>query len=98
MSRLLSNGAKTFRNDLFLLKFAGGIERSRFSFSVPKKLAKSAVMRNRLKRQGYLALTEYISEIRPDILATFSFRMIPLSIKETNTGLESILRAAKLIK
>jgi ribonuclease P protein component len=98
MFPLLSNGAKVFKNNLFSLKFAfqDGAD-SRFCFSVSKKISKSAVVRNRLRRAGYRLLKKHLSEIKPKILANFSFKVVPKNDEEIIKNLESILKESKLI-
>jgi ribonuclease P protein component len=98
MFPLLSNGAKTFKNNLFLLRFVSKSDQkeSRFCFSVSKKVAKSAVVRNRLGRAGYRFLEKYIPKIKPNILAVFSFRAVPKDNQEIIKQLESILNDSLL--
>jgi ribonuclease P protein component len=99
MFPLLSSGAKTFKNNLFFLKFVPQNDPgSRFCFSVSKKVAKSAVVRNRLRRSGYRLLLRYISDIKPKIITIFSFKTVPKNDEEIIKNLESILRESKLIK
>jgi ribonuclease P protein component len=110
MFPLLSNGAKTFKNNLFLLRFVSQSVQSsefshldknyssRFCFSVSKKVAKNAVMRNKMRRAGYRLLEKYFFEIRPKIIASFSFRKIPKNDEEIVRNLESVLKESKLIK
>ena len=96
---LLSNGAKTFRNKLFLLRFVV-VEgsKSRFSFSVSKKISKSAVVRNRLRRTGYKYLKEHLSAIKPNTLVQFSFVTNPKDNMEVGENIESILKLSKLLE
>ncbi|MFH0804524.1 MAG: ribonuclease P protein component [Candidatus Zambryskibacteria bacterium] len=96
MFPLLSSGAKTFKNNLFLLKFVPQNDQSRFCFSVSKKVAKSAVVRNRLRRAGYRLLEKYIPKIKPNVLATFSFRVVPKNNDDIIKNLESILNDSLL--
>ncbi|OHA87646.1 MAG: hypothetical protein A3A96_03100 [Candidatus Zambryskibacteria bacterium RIFCSPLOWO2_01_FULL_39_39] len=97
MFPLLSSGAKVFGNSLFLLRFVlKGDSQSRFCFSVSKKISKSAVVRNRLRRAGYRLLKKYISKIKPNTLAVFSFKMIPKDDEEIIKNLESILNDSLL--
>lgn len=99
MFPLFINGAKVFKNNLFLLRFVTVNEQnSRFCFSVSKKIAKSAVVRNRLRRAGYRLLGKYLPEIKPNILTLFSFKMVPKNDEEIIKGLGSILKESKLIK
>ena len=90
-------GAK-FKNDLFLLKFAPTKSQSRFCFSVSKKIAKNAVVRNRLRRAGYRLLQKHLPKIKPNTLTLFSFKTVPKNDEEIIKSLESILKESKLIK
>jgi ribonuclease P protein component len=99
MFPLLRERTKVFKNGVFLLKFVQGDNKeSRFCFSVSKKIAKNAVIRNKMRRAGYRLLVKYIPEIKTDILALFSFRAIPKDDTEIVKSLESILKESKLIK
>jgi ribonuclease P protein component len=98
MFPLLSNGSKMYKNDLFLLKIVHQNNEARFCFSVSKKVAKNAVVRNRIRRIGYKLLEKYIPEIKLKILAIFSFRIIPRDNEEIIKNLELILKESKLIK
>jgi ribonuclease P protein component len=95
---LLSNGPKTFKNNLFLLKLVSTESGGRFCFSVSKKIAKNAVVRNRLRRSGYRFLKIHLPEIKIRVLALFSFREVPEGDREIIRSLESILKESKLIK
>ncbi|KKQ73795.1 MAG: hypothetical protein US96_C0052G0004 [Candidatus Woesebacteria bacterium GW2011_GWB1_38_5b] len=97
MFPLLSQGAR-FKNSLFLLKFSPIDGSSRFCFSISKKITKSAVVRNRLRRLGYRLLTKHISLIKPNTLVNFSFMKIPKDDEDVIINLESILKESKLIK
>ena len=97
MFPLLSNRAKTFKNNLFFLRFVLKNRPSRFCFSISKKVAKSAVVRNRMRRAGYRLLKTYLPNIKPEAMALFSFRIIPKSDAEIIKNLESILKDSKLI-
>ena len=97
----LLDGAKTFKNNLFLLRFATQNKpnvSSRFCFSVSKKVAKQAVVRNRMRRTGYQLLEKYIPEIKPNILAVFSFKTIPQNNEKIAENLESVLKESNLLK
>ncbi len=69
---------------------------SRFCFSVSKKVAKNAVVRNRMRRAGYQLLERYLPEIKPNVIASFSFRKIPKDNEEIIKNLESILNDSLL--
>ena len=101
MFPLLQNGAETFKNKLFLLRFVSKNEpsnrNSRFCFSVSKKVAKKAVIRNKLRRTGYRLLKEHLFKIKPEIIAVFSFKEIPKNNGDIAKNMESILKESKLI-
>lgn len=98
MFPLLKNGAKAYKNSLFLLKTVDNNEKnSRFCFSVSKKVAKNAVIRNRLRRQGYDFIQKHLLEIKPNTIALFSFKKVPQKVTETNENIEKILKESKLI-
>lgn len=44
---------------------------SRFAFSVSKKVSNKAVVRNKLRRRGYEAVGELISQVKSGFLAVF---------------------------
>lgn len=100
MFPLLTNGSKTFKNNLFSLRFIYQSDPlpSRFCFSVSKKVAKDAVARNKMRRAGYRLLEKRLAEIKPKVLAVFSFKMVPKNDDEIIKSLESILSESKLIK
>lgn len=98
MFPLLSEGAQVARNPLFLLRFVLNKESgSRFGFSVSKKVAKSAVVRNRLRRAGYRFLKKHLPSIKQNILAVMSFREVPKDDIYIEKNLESILKNSKLL-
>jgi ribonuclease P protein component len=93
------NGGKTHKNNIFYLKFVLKPEsQSRFYFSVSKKISKSAVARNRIRRAGYQLLQKYLPELKPNILALFSFKMMPKNDDDMAKSLGLILKESKLIK
>lgn len=95
----LLRGAKVFKNDLFLLRVASQKnQNSLFSFSVSKKISKSAVARNRIRRSGYRLIEKYIPEITGGRLISFSFRQMPKNDGEITKNLQSLLIESKLIQ
>lgn len=94
-----SRGAKVYNNNLFFLRVVGGgDEKSKFCFSVSKKVAKKAVDRNRVRRSGYRSIINFINEIKPYVSALFSFKRIPKDSIETQNMLREILKISNLIK
>lgn len=69
---------KKFNSPALLLNLAmnnNGVSggESQFSFSVSKKVSKSAVSRNKLRRRGYSSI-ERLKNIKPGFQAIFSFK------------------------
>lgn len=95
MFPLLKSGGKTFKTKLFLVKFAQNEGTSRFGFSVSKKVSKSAVVRNRLRRMGYRLLRDYIPEIRQNLLVTFSYLGVPRDEKDVSENLQLFTKYIK---
>jgi|SRR3989344_3626736 len=96
---LLKNPEQSFRNNPFFVKIARNKEASaRFCVSVSKKVAKNAVLRNKIRRLGYRILGEYVDRIKRPILVQVSFSSLPKSANEVRTGLGQILIKANLIK
>ncbi len=95
----LAGVKQVYKNDIFLLKFVSksGMP-SRFCFSVSKKTIKSAVARNRLRRLGYRLIQKHLNEIKPGILAVFSFIKIPPDENGAELALKTILKKSKLLQ
>src|SRR5690242_1182263 len=49
-------------------------ENSLFAFSASKKVSKTAVGRNKLRRQGYSIVQKHLTEIKPGYFLFFSFK------------------------
>lgn len=95
----ISKNANLFSNEVFLFRFIKTKEKnSRFGFSISKKVAKKAVIRNKLRRCGYKIIKNYINSIPKGVLMTISFRKIPKNNTEIETNLENLLKKSKLIK
>lgn len=72
---------------------------SLFSFSVSKKVCKSAVGRNRLRRQGYSIVSKNLEKISSGYTCFFSFKKVSKlpSFNEIEGEIEYILKKADLI-
>ena len=66
---------------------------SQFSFSVSKKVAKSAVARNRLRRQGYAAIESILSTCKPGFYCMFSYKKGSTAL----TGIEILKEVQQLV-
>lgn len=60
---IMGNGLSS-HSPFFVIRIVPTKETSRFSVSVPKKVAKTAVMRNKIRRQAYSALKKIESTIK----------------------------------
>jgi ribonuclease P protein component len=98
MFSLFSVGAKNFRNKMFLIRLMSTIDgASRFCFSVSKKVAKSAVVRNKLRRMGYNFLVKQPKALQSKKMAIISFLLVPTNKSDFESNLNSILIESKLI-
>jgi len=98
---LFLKGAKVFKNKLFLFRMVvnkGEAKNSRFCFSISKKIAKKAVVRNRLRRSGYRILKDYLLKIELGVIVNFSFKYVPKDNEEILHYLTDILIESKLLK
>ena len=57
-------------------------EKSKFSFSVSKKVEKSAVLRNKMRRAGYEAIREKLPLIKEGFAFRFTFNKKPQNNKQ----------------
>lgn len=98
MFSLLLKQAKFFGNDLFLLRFNQNQHSgSRFGVSVSKKVAKKAVLRNKLRRAGYELIAQNMPKIKKDIMALLSFKKVPTNKSSIEAAFEDIFKRANLI-
>jgi len=72
---------------------------TKFSFIVSKKVAKSAVLRNKMKRRGYYAAKKLINSTKPSILAIFMLKRGVDSIpyQEFEDQIVFLLKKAKIL-
>lgn len=99
MFPLLNNGGSILRSDIFLFRFVPSKElNSRFCFSVSKKVAKKAVIRNKVRRWGYVEVKKIIPNLKTNIVAMFHYKKIPNDKSEVEKNLEYVFKKAKLTK
>lgn len=95
---LLKKADITVSNSLFSLRaIKKDLQSSKISFSVSKKVSKSAVVRNRLRRFGYRSLRDIIDSIKNHIVILY-FKKIPKDYEEVEKELKDILIKSKIIK
>lgn len=64
---LVMEKGRMTHSPLFVIKSISTQETSRFSVSVPKKVAKTATQRNKIRRQIYSALRKIDNRIKPGL-------------------------------
>lgn len=89
----LFQSSRTISSSTFLLKFTISKEDLLYksAFSVPKKLIKTAVMRNYLKRRGFHALQGIKDQIPAGFKGVFVFKRKELSYQDIRQDLLSLL-------
>jgi ribonuclease P protein component len=96
---LLTNG-KRFNSPHLLLYILQNKEAdSRFAFSVSKKVAKSAVERNKYRRRGYSIISKNSTKIKKGFYFFFSFKKNSIPIAFTNLEKEvgELLSSASML-
>lgn len=70
-----------------------------FSFSVSKKVANKAILRNKMRRQGYAVISSLLKEIKPGFMCFFSYKKgkYPILYSELEKEITKILENVKLI-
>lgn len=72
---------------------------SRIAFSVSSKVAKSAVQRNKLRRQGYSVVSKLLKNIKPSYLGVFVLKngATKLDFESYREEIEKLLEKSKII-
>lgn len=75
-------------------------QESKFSFTVSKKVAKSAVDRNRIRRRGYAALALVWARIPDSFVGIFSAKsgIAAISFEDLSLEVKNILAGAKMLQ
>lgn len=99
--RYLYRNGSTSRNRLILVKYCENKHRvhSRVAVVVGKKVAKSAVKRNRIRRRVFEVIRNHWAHIKPhhDIsLTVFSAELITMTPEEVEQNIVSVLTQARL--
>ncbi len=91
---------KHLHSPLFVLRAIKTEGLSRFSVSVPKKVAKTAVLRNKLRRRFYSALNPLFVEIKPGIHGVFIVKetILKAHFKSLSTELREFFVKSGLLK
>jgi ribonuclease P protein component len=94
---------KIFHSPFFLLKAMKSLEEqgpSRFSVSVSKKVAKGAVLRNKIRRRTYSALQPLYNRVQPGfrIVLIAKNPVLEASLEEITTSLDDFFVKTGLLK
>ena len=91
---------QSFHSPFFVIRLAAGNEKSSFSISVPKKIAKTAVQRNKIRRQAYSAIKTMESGVKGGFNAVVIAKsgLENLSFDEVKSELEKIFVKSGLLK
>lgn len=91
---------KIFHSSLFNIKLLKIEGKSLFSVAVPKKIAKNAVDRNRIRRQVYSALSSFDKKISSGFYGVLIIKalIIKSTFDEILSGLESLFVKTGLLK
>lgn len=81
---VLRKGSRYNSQNLILYAYKNSSKLSKFSFSVSKKVCKTAVSRNKYRRRGYSVIARKISLIMHGFLCLFVFKKGSGSIKYEN--------------
>lgn len=93
----LSKGAFFKSNPVFNFRFKKNLNNSKFSFSVSKKIAKNAVDRNRMRRQGYHSLEILWPNLKENVMGNFAFKMKVDTQGKVFDNVSSLLKESNLI-
>ena len=93
----LSKGAFFKSNSVLNFRFKKNLNSSKFSFSVSKKVAKNAVDRNRMRRQGYRSLQILWPKLKENIMGNFAFKTKVDTQSKVFDSVSSILKESNLI-
>lgn len=87
---------KSFHSSIFSLFVYKKQEEtlSQFSFICSKKVAKSAVKRNLLRRRGYNAVQKIIKDVKPGFYFVFNYKKeaVGATYKEINQEIDNLLQ------
>lgn len=97
LTAAMGNGAMTAKNPFFILKFReNSSEYSRFGFVVSKRVAKSAVLRNRTKRIVRSAVEQSLEQIKSGYDILFIITKPLEESLEVKKAIQAILKTKHL--
>ena len=66
-------------------------QKTKFSFTISKKTAKTAVLRNKIRRAGYRTISTFLPKIRDGFLVRFSIYSIPTQKNDLENDIKNLL-------
>ncbi len=97
----ITSQAKRYNSPHLLLSVVSGskLKESKFSFSVSKKILKSAASRNKFRRQGYSVIGKLLSKIKSGYFCFFSLKKSDqnLNFKEIEKEIIGLLETASVL-
>lgn len=77
-----------------------GAQKAQISVSVSKKTAPKAVLRNKLRRRAYSALTPLLFSLPKEttVLVLYTSKDVKISIPEITKEFEKVFRQTKILK
>jgi len=84
---------KTFQTELFrvVVRYDGKVTQPRCAVIVPNKIAKTSVMRNRIRRQVYAVLGEIMKTLPKGFISVFPRKTI-ITHDEIQEGLQQVFK------
>jgi ribonuclease P protein component len=96
-----SFSGQAIKTDIFLMRFVKQKNSfgTRFSCVVSKKIAKTSVSRNKLRRRFYTALEKFLSDIKPGYLVIFHPSKESLNVSQVriSENIKDSLKKANLL-
>ena len=94
------NTGKTLYSELFIVKFIKDKSLLRFAVSVPKKIAETAVLRNKIRRRIYSAISSFeeLSMVNMKILFIAKSKIINMNIRDIKSDIKEIFVKLGLLK
>ena len=91
---------RSLHSPLFVIRVLKLSGPSRFSVSVPKKIAKTAVLRNKIRRRIYSALEPLFPNIKADIHGVFIVKptILTASFEEISKGIKDFFGKSGFLK
>jgi len=89
-----------FHSPLFLLRLIKITGKSRFSVTVPKKVAKTAVERNKTRRCVYSSLSKHFDTILPGFYGVFIAKntILTANLVKIDSDIKEVLGKSRILK